>query len=179
MKAIDLSNIQEASSGSNRPAPGAYECKITDVKDDPDKEYLVVSYDIAAGEYEGYYTKLREDHPEWSGVGVCYRSYKSTALPMFKRFCSAVNKSNNGFVFDGGSVNADEKTLIGKHLGMVFREEEYYGNDGNKKTRLIVDRECPVDKIGDMKVPPIKALSEEANIAYSGTSTGAESVPWS
>ena len=104
---------------------------------------------------------FREDHPDWAWSGVYCRSYKEKALGMFKRFCSAISKSNGNFIFDGNTVNSDEKTLAGKKVGIVLQEEEYYGNDGEKKTRLIVDREFSVDKLKDQKVPKLKALKED------------------
>ena len=98
---------------------------------------------------------------------------------MFKRFCSAISKSNGNFVFDGGSVNADEKTLIGKKLGIVFQEEEYYGNDGNIKTRLIVNREFPIDKLTEQKVPKRICLEEEpATNTNTFTTAASEEVPF-
>ena len=125
-----------------------------------------MEFDIAKGDYEGYYQSLFDAYGFWGGK--CYRSYKERALPMFKRMCSAVNKSNNGFVFDG-ETNADEKTLEGKLVGLVLCEEEYIGNDGNLKTRLYVDRECSVDDIvnGNFKVKPLKKLPEEDKPASS------------
>ena len=168
MKSIDLTNVQEAGEFS-RPAPGADACAITSAEDVPDKEYLLIEYDIIEGDYKGYYSQLRKDHPDWTSVGVMYKSYKSKALGMFKRFCSAVSKSNGKYVFDGNK-NADEKTLVGKKLGLVFQEEEYYGNDGEKRTRLIVNKECPIDEIGNQRVPATKTIKED-------TSTIANNVP--
>lgn len=164
MKKLDMTNVQEAGESKRLPA-GAYICKITNVQDVPNKEYLKVTYDIAEGEYAGYYTTLRSDHPdlEWSGAYV--KSYKTAALPMFKRFCSAISKSNSGFVFDGGSINSDESTLKGKVLGLVFREEEYYSNSGDIRTRLIVHSEFPVDKLELQKVPDVKKLKAETTTA--------------
>ena len=120
-----------------------------------------MSYDIIEGEFSGYYSKGREEHADWAWFGAYVKSYKPKALPMFKRFCSAVSKSNNGYVFDGGAANSDEKTLIGKKLGLIFQEEEYYGNDGNLKTRLIIKSEFPIDKIGEQKIPNVKKIKEE------------------
>ena len=77
---------------------------------------------------------------------------------MFKRFCTAVSRSNGKFVFDGGKVNHDEKTLKGKKIGLILGEEEYEGNDGFIKTRLYVVREFSIDKIGEQKVPELKKL---------------------
>lgn len=172
MKKLDMSNIPE-SSEYKKPTAGAYICTITDVEDVPEKEYLRISYDIAEGEFAGYYGEMRENNPDWSNVAVCYRSYKQTALGLMKRFCSAVSKSNGAFIFDAGAVNADEKTLIGKKIGMILREEEYYGNDGNKKRRLYVDREFAVGDIDKQRVPEPKLLKDEP-----AATTDAEEVPF-
>ena len=162
MKKIDLTNVQEASDGARRHPAGPYICKITSVEDLEEKEYLKVGYDIIQGEYAGYYSKGREEHPDWDWFGYYTKSYKPSALPMFKRFCSAVSKSNGKYVFDGGSSNSDEKTLVGKKIGLTFREEEYYSNSGDLKTKLIIYSEFPVDKLSEQKVPSIKKLKEEA-----------------
>lgn len=158
MKKINLAEVKEAADGNRLPA-GGYVCKYARVEDVPEKEYLYMEFDIARGDFAGYFEGLADRAGFWGGK--CYRSYKQNALPMFKRMCSAVSKSNNGFVFDGGEVNADEKTLEGKLVGLVLCEEEYVGNDGNIKTRLYVDRECSVEDIinGKFKVKPIKKLS--------------------
>lgn len=164
MKKIDLTNVQEAGESRRLPA-GAYICKITSITDILDKEYLRVSYDIEQGEYKGYYAEIRKNHPDWEWVGAYVKSYKTAALPMFKRFCTAVSKSNGGFVFDGGAINADENTLVNKLIGLVFREEEYYSNSGDIRTRLIVHSEFAIDKLTDQKVPEVKKLKTEPNAA--------------
>jgi hypothetical protein len=79
---------------------------------------------------------------------------------MFKRFCSAVSKSNGNYIFDG-KTNADEKTLIGKKIGLVLQDEEYIGNDGSRKKRLIVNKEFPISEIEKQKVPDAKLLPAE------------------
>ena len=159
MKHIDMTNITEATD-FKRPDAGAYICKITAVEDVADKEYLKVPYDIAQGEFANYYTEMRTNHPDWAWAGAYVKSYKSTALPIFKRFCSAVSKSNGNYVFDAGAVNSDETTLIGKKVGILFQEEEYYGNDGNIRKRLIVNREFEVGKLAEQKTPEPKKLPE-------------------
>ena len=169
MKAIDMTNVKEAGDFS-RPSAGAYICTLEKVEDISDKEYLKVTFDIAEGEFKGYYSKMREDHPDWTWSGVYCRSYKEKALGMFKRFCSAISKSNGNFIFDGNTVNSDEKTLAGKKVGIVLQEEEYYGNDGEKRTRLIVQKEFPVSEIAIQKVPKKKELKEETTAA--GTPEG-------
>ena len=64
------------------------------------------------------------------------------------------------FLFDGGQQNSDEKTLIGKLIGLVLKEEEYVGNDGSTKTRIVVHTEKSIQEIkeGKFKIPEIKRL---------------------
>ena len=159
-KITNIAEVQEAGEGVRLQA-GGYICKYTKVEDKSDKEYLWMEFDIAEGEFKGYFADLNERAGFWAGR--CIRSYKETALPMFKRMCSAVTKSNPGYIFDG-NTNADETTLIGKTVGIILGEEEYEGNDGSVKTRLYVSRECEVEKIrkNDFKVPALKKLAPAA-----------------
>lgn len=159
MKRLDLSNVREAGEFEKVPA-GAYICVITKVEDFEKQEKLVVYYDIAEGEYAGHYERTRNEKG-WDWYGRYTKSYKTTAQRFFKRFCTSVSKSNGNFVFDAGAVNADEQTLVGKKIGLVFQEEEYYSNSGDKRTRLIVDHEFSISKIADQKTPAPKLLPEE------------------
>lgn len=162
MKPIkDIANVQEAGESRRLPA-GGYVCKYTNVEDFPDKNYLYMEFDVAEGEFKDYYKDLQESFKFWGGR--CYRSYTERALPMFKRMCSAVTKSNKGYIFDGNE-HCDESTLVGKLVGMILGEEEYTGNDGSTKTRLYVARETSVDDIraGKFKVPELKKLEGTAN----------------
>ena len=157
MKPItNIASVQEAGDSKRLPA-GGYVCKYTNVEDNEEKSYLYMEFDIAEGEFKDYYKDLEERMDFWGGR--CYRSYTEKALPMFKRMCSAVTKSNKKFIFDGNE-HCDESTLIGKLVGMILGEEEYIGNDGSIKTRLYVVREVSVDDIreGKFKVPEIKRL---------------------
>ena len=133
------------------------------------------------------YKQLKEKFYFWGGRVI--RSYKEKAQPMFKRMCSAVSKSNGSFVFDGGQVNSDEKTLIGKLVGLVFGEEEYLGNDGNVKIRLYVYEERSVAdiKASNFKVPELKKLKNESSTsgnpaqvsdAFMNVPDGEEEVPF-
>ena len=162
MKPIkNIASVQEASGESKRLPAGGYICKYTNVEDNAEKQYLYMEFDIADGEFKDYYKQLAVQFDFWGGR--CYRSYKENALPMFKRMCSAVTKSNKGFIFDGNE-HCDESTLIGKKVGMILGEEEYVGNDGSVKSKLYVVREIPVEdiKAGKFKVPAIKKLAESS-----------------
>ena len=157
MRKINLNDVQEAGE-FKRVKPGAYICKITAVEDVTAKEYLKISYDIDDGEFKGYYSEMRENHPDWLWAGAYVRSYKETALGLFKRFCSAVSKSNGSYVFDAGDVNSEERTLVGKRIGLILQEEEYNSNTGDIRTRLKVAREFPIDKLAEQTVPDIIRL---------------------
>ena len=166
MRKINLDDVTEAGE-FRRPGAGPYICKITAIENVPLDErtgkgdYLRIWYDIDDGEFKGYYTEMRENHPDWDWVGRYIRSYKPSALSMFKRFCSAVSKSNGGYVFDAGEVNAEEQTLVGKRIGLVFQEEEYPSNMGDIRTKLTVYREFPVDKLADQKTPEKKLIPKD------------------
>ena len=170
MQEIDLTNVQE-SGDYKKPRAGAYPCVITKVEDVPLNQdtgkgnYLRIHYDIADGEFKGYYAGLRKRYPDSNTIGSYIRSYKQSALGMFKRMCSAVSHSNGNFVFDA-KTNKDEQTLVGKKIGLIFGEEEYYSNAGELKTRTYVYSECPIDKIasGDFRVPELKKIKEEQNV---------------
>ena len=66
------------------------------------------------------------------------KSYKEKALPFFRSFIEVILGSNGnteGLVI-GDFEDIDETKLVSKRLGMVVGEEEYLGNDGQKKIRL-------------------------------------------
>ena len=171
MKPINMSEVQELGE-FRRPEPGPYICKITAVRDFIDDQYLEVEYDIDDGEFQGYYTDMRERGYKWAGK---YRKYyKEKALPFFKRFCTAVSRSNGKFVFDAGQENCEEQTLVGKRIGLLFQEEEYYGNDGALKTRLNVFREFSIDKIDQQKTPDIKRVQADSTTISSSVFVSAD-----
>lgn len=162
MRPIDLSKVEEAKD-FERVTPGGYVCGITNVKDVPESEYLLIEYDIAEGPLKNYYRQLNEAKGFWGGKFV--KSYREKALPFFKGFITAVENSNNGYKW-----NYDETTLKRKLIGLVFGEEEYTKNDGTVGKRLYVSSVHSVDKIrsGDFTVPPLKKLasSSTASVVY-------------
>ncbi len=157
MKNVDLQNVEEAKEFKGLPA-GGYVCTITAVKDEAEKEYLKIEFDILEGEFKDYYRELYQSKAFWGGSFV--KSYKEKALPFFKGFITSVEKSNPNYKFD-----YDENTLRGKAIGLVLGEEEYTGNDGTVKTRLYVNEIHSVDKIRgkQFKVPALKKLATTTN----------------
>lgn len=153
-------NWREAEANENkRLEAGGYVCRIEDVQDNPNKEYLYIEFDIEEGEFKNYYKQLSASFGFWGGK--FYRSYKSKALGMFKTFILAVEGSNAEYTFDD-----NETSLIGKLIGLVLQEEEYIGNDGNLKTRLVVNKVKTADDIrnGKFRVPDKKCLPKQETL---------------
>lgn len=156
MKNIDWNNV-EAVESFKRLEAGGYICTITAVEDVEDREYLKLEYDIADGEFKGYYRDLYERKNFWGGSFI--RSYKETARGFFKKFLNAVEESNPDYRF-----NNDERTLRGKSIGLVLGYEEYVGNNGDIKERVYVADILPIADI-TMKnyvVPKLKKLQGDS-----------------
>lgn len=155
MKKIEnFDSVTETGDNSRKSPPaGGYICTVFAVLDVPEKEYLKVEYDIAEGEYKDYGLATLE-RAGFNPLKMV-KSYKESAKGFFKRFISAIEKSNPGYVW-----NWDEATLVGKRFGAVLGEEEYRKANGDIRTRLFVDREMPVSRIreGDFTVPELKKL---------------------
>lgn len=137
--------------------PGIYPLVITDVIDKPENEYLEVYYDIADGEFKGYFAAAKAALGK--DISKECRSYKENALSFFKGFIVAVEKSNNNYHWDW-----DEKKLKGKFVMGVFGLEEYVPTGGNevKVICALQDfRSIPAFKEGRIKVPELKKLPED------------------
>lgn len=162
MRPVSGYNNAQASGDFERLAAGGYVIKITSIRDVDDKEYLEIVYDIAEGPEAGRYASEPKEN-DYRHRFV--RSYKETALGMFKAFIQAVDETNGTAFGDSVETGFNEQRLVGKKLGVVFGYEEYNANDGNVKERLYVYRCMSADKIrkGQFKVPELRKLKEEEN----------------
>ena len=153
-------NIKEGTD-FKRLDPNAYICAIKAVEDVPEKEYLRIYFDIVKGDNKGYFQKLYDDDTrkdkKWPIAGTLIRSYKESALSMFKGFCTAVEKSNKNYKW-----NFDEKTLVKKYIGLIIADEEYLNQKGQKRIRNYVASVRSIDAIenGDFTIPALKELDE-------------------
>lgn len=158
MKKLNLDKV-ESYSNFKSPEVGGYVCIIRDVEDYPDKEYLRISYDIAKGDFKGFYTD-RAKKMNWS-LPTFIRSYKDSALSFFKGFVTSVEESNNGFKWNG----TDEKAFINKGVGIVLGDEIYTNQNGEERHRKVVDSIHSVKAIesGDFKVPDVKDVTRKVS----------------
>lgn len=163
----------EASVGGGdfkRLPAGGYIVEITDVKDVPEKEYLQVVFDIALGDYKGFYgDEWGKEHPY---AHCMYKSYKDSSLGYFKGFVECIDKSN-GTNFGGlyeKSEPVNEKLMIGKRLGLIIGYEEYKTDRGEVRERTYVVANRSVDGLnawlakvatGEAKLPEVKKLKPE------------------
>jgi len=117
---------------------GAYVLQIKDAKEEPNKSgngsHLTVCFDIAEGEYKGYFQTMMEnstsEDKKWPYDARHYITVPADGCQTFiwdnwNTFFADLEDSNNGFVFGG-----DIKTLKGKLIGGKFyiEQTEYNGN---------------------------------------------------
>lgn len=166
MRAINWTEVAE-SNGGTMLDPGAYVCRIVDVHDVPDKEYLWIVYDVAEGPKAGIYAGMGRDD-EWKHRFT--RSYKETAEGMFKAFFTRIEESNRGFKWGG----TDEREFIGKEVGLVFGEEYYTGSDGSDKKRTVVSRVIASQDVrnGNYKVPEPNDRREDKSFPFGQQKSG-------
>lgn len=139
---------------------GIYPVQIKKVTDISDKEYLQIEFEIVKGKYVGYFGKLKEslELESWPNQGIYRASYKETATKFFKAFITAVQKSNQGYVW-----NWNEQSLVGKYFIAVFGQEEYEDANGDVKvsTKIREPRSIEAWKKGEIKVPEYKKLKRK------------------
>ena len=142
---------------------GGYKCLIKKVvceKSQNGKEFLKIWFDIAEGQYKDFYQRkfendTREDK-KWSGIWVLFtEGYNpGTTNPKFKGLITSVEASNPNFKF-----NFDEQTLVNKKVGIVFREEDFEGFDGQVHTSVKPFFAVSYDKAEEAKIHNKKDLS--------------------
>lgn len=148
--------INEAGEFERLPA-GVYGVTITKVVDNPTNEYLEVYCDITQeGKYKNYFKALTD--AGLVDTSRSFRSYKTNAIPFFKAFITAIEKTNPGYAWDW-----DEQKLVGKKVMAVFGEEEYIDKNNEVKvgTKCIEFRSYEAFKEGRIKVPELRKLSDE------------------
>ena len=155
MKKIENWNEVSETSGFKDLKVGAFVCKILKVEDLSDKEYIKVTFDIVEGELKSYFQEASDRLGKWLYAGQEIRSYKTNALPFFKAFITAIEKSNDGYKW-----NWNEQSLVGKLIVGVFGEEEYQALNGDIETSIRVQewRSLVALREGKIKLPTLKKL---------------------
>lgn len=158
---------------------GGYKCKILKVaceKTQAGKEYLKLAIDILEGEYKDFFKKKFDadirDEKKWSGTWTVFtEGYNpGTTNPKFKGLITSVEASNAKFKFD-----FDEQKLVNKKVGLVFREEEFEGQDGQVHTSVKPFFAVSYDKAEEAKIPNPKKLAEKGEAFEEFTESTIES----
>lgn len=179
-------NVRPLNEREKLPA-GAYECivKKAELVQTASGEQLYIYFDIDAGEWEGYYaedwkTNTREDK-KWKGILRQWlpkddgSDRDEWAKARLKALTQAFEDSNRGYKW-----NWDERTLKGKIIGILFRNEEWEWNGKHGWTARPF-KAISVDAVADGKytIPEDKPLkgSSGTNAENSRTTPNNESLP--
>lgn len=170
--------VQEFSDRQKLPL-GAYVCKVkqVNVQDNGYGEQLCILFDIAEGEFSGFYANdykaNTNENKKWKGVLRQFipkddgSEKDEWTKSSFKGMVTAFEKSNNGYRW-----NWDETSLAGKLVGILFRNEEWE-YEGKTGWAVRPFRAISIDSVRneDFTLPKDKPLKNKvAAPAYGGTS---------
>ncbi len=183
MKKFNSFDTAKTYSETEKLPAGGYVVKImaaTEEKASNGNAFLKISFDIAEGEYAGYYERkyraANEDNKKWKGNINLYVPLEDGSeqddytASKFKTSIINIEESNPGYHWDW-----DEKKLKGKLVGCIFREKEYdvEGNTGffAEPFRLI-----NIENIrnGKFKMPKPKLLNGSSAPVQTSTDNAAD-----
>lgn len=171
MKKKSWSSVQESGNGGGNTMPsGAYVVMITGVEDNPDKEFVEVTWDVADGEHKGKFATEWGEKNKWAHSFRVYYTEKSEGL--FKRFLQRLEDSNPSFSIAAWEQTANEAAWVGKYVGVAFGKE-YYVYDGKKRDRYTFPVWYSTAEVmsGEAKVPDDKYTDEYLDFEPSAPAT--------
>lgn len=132
--------------------PGGYIVEVISTYIDTKYNRLQLQVDIVEGPKAGYFTRLQERANFWGLTANLSLDEKDAWK--FKNAVDAMRDSDPSFVWEDDSEN-DEAEMVGVKVGAITQRRHYMGNDGNKKSKLLVYRLVPVDviKSGEYEIP--------------------------
>lgn len=131
--------------------------------------YLKISFDTAPDDVQpGYYMDAwkndTREQKKWGGVATLFPYDKEgRTSKTFKQFCTSIERSNNSTIQWGAGFEA---SIVGKVIGGVFGEEEYYGKDCEIKTARKLFWWRSVEGIKDAKIPKKRELEHVENNGF-------------
>lgn len=160
--------------------PGGYVVKILNVKVEPTDwgSRLAIQFDIAEGEFKGFFDKLYKATPDewenkkWKGLmrlSIPHNTGDETkfkkSLGYFKSQIQAFENSNANLHIDC-ERDWDENVLKGKLVGALFNEKEWEMN-GNTGWFTQCKRFVPVNDIrsGNFTIPKREELKNKPSTA--------------
>ena len=118
---------------------GAYVIKILGVRREKNSknegEHLTIAFDIAEGEYKGFYnsrfeqSKANSENTKWPNDAIFYLTIPADNSPQYvtdnwNTFFADLEDSNNGFVFSGDIAPLKNKIIGGK---FAIEQSEWNG----------------------------------------------------
>ena len=149
---------------------GGHGCEIRAARIVPEdwgngpEDKLIVEFEIKEGtQYDGFFARQFENklkyniNANWGGsMKQAVTDKDGFTNPYFKGFINSVEKSNPGYDFE--KAQFDERTLIGKKVGLVFRDEPFESDDGNVYHVMKAAWSCAYDEAKDQPAPKPKDL---------------------
>lgn len=154
--------------GESRSLPaGCYVCEILGAIEENynGRERFVMQFDIAEGEYKGFYQQQYKAAQE-RNIGAKYkgehRQYMDgNSLPYFKGLITSIEKSNPGYSFPW-NLEGNEKTLKGKKFGAVMGREQIETDNKEKVFWTHIFQVRSIEGLKDAKVPEDRLLNEQS-----------------
>ena len=170
MKAFNGLEIKKSVGASEQLPAGGYVAKTLNAKVEEYSwgEVLVISFDIADGEYKDFFSKqykenTREDK-KWKGnfrltVPQESNQYFDSQKRTFGNAIWAIEESNTGYHWDW-----NEAALKGKMVGVLFRNFEWAMDDGRSgwSTECCTFVSVEDVRTGNFKQPKDKPLKNKA-----------------
>lgn len=157
-----------AYTGESQQLPkGKYVCVIKQVAVQESRngnDQFVILYDIEEGEQKGFFQKLfdadKTQNPsgaKWRGVFK--QNMEGKGLSWFKGIITSIERSN-AFVFPWDK-DGNEKTLVGKKFGGIFRRRQYEADNGNRPVVTELFRIRSLDGLEEAEVPEDELLPQD------------------
>lgn len=157
-----------AYTGESQQLPkGKYVCVIKQVAVQESRngnDQFVILYDIAEGEQKGFFQKLfdadKTQNPsgaKWRGVFK--QNMEGKGLSWFKGIITSIERSN-AFVFPWDK-DGNEKTLVGKKFGGIFRRRQYEADNGYRPVVTELFRIRSLDGLEEAEVPEDELLPRD------------------
>lgn len=154
----------------------AYVCKVKKVALQGNQygDQLCILFDIVEGEFSGYFNDEFKnntyDNKKWKGVLRVFlpkddgSEKDEWTKRTFKGMTTSFEKSNPGYVW-----NWDENSLVGKLIGILFRNEEWENEKGKTGWSVRPYRALSVESVRneDFKLPKDKPLKNKSDSGYS------------
>lgn len=178
-KPSNWNEVQEFTDRQKLPL-GAYVCKIKQVRiqDNSFGSQLAMLFDISEGEYAGYFkgdfdSNTAQDK-KWRGVLRVWlpkddgSDKDEMTKRSFKGMVTAFENSNLGYSWDW-----NENSLVGKTVGILFRNEEWdYNGKHGWAVRPFRAISAATVRNEEYTIPKDKPLSATTNVAPTNPNNG-------